>query len=538
MHAPRSDVTHRPQFLRPISVTQHTTFDPSSDAEWEALRLLGHRMLDDLFDATRALPHTPAWRPMPPHKATLFEEAGPEAGSGAEAVYEQFRQHVLPYGNGNWHPRFFGWVQGNGTPLAMLADLLASGMNPHLAGFNQAPAAVEQQVIRWFGEWMGLPGASGLFVTGGTMANVHGLACARMAMGERLGRNPRRDGVQRWPEQIDGEAASGPLVFYGSTETHSWARKAAEWLGLGDRAFVRVPTGPDHRMDVTALNAQMQADRAAGLVPFAVVGTAGTVNAGAVDDLDALADVAEANGLWFHVDGAFGALLALSPRYRHLVRGLSRADSLAFDLHKWGSMPFECAVALVRDPAVHHAAFRSSAAYLGALPRGVSAGGQPFNDVGLDLTRGFKALKVWMQLKADGVHKFGALIEQNIEQVQRFAARLDAHPEFERVGPSPLNVLCFRYLPTQISGDTSHERGDEFVGGYVDEVVDEINRELLMRVQERGIAVPSSTMANGRFVLRMAHVNHRTTDDDMDAVFEALLEIGREVSAERSAEVA
>ncbi len=510
-------------------MTQHTTFDPKSDAEWEALRLLGHRMLDDLFDVTRALPHTPAWRPMPSHKAALFEEAGPETGAGAEAVYEQFRQHVLPYGNGNWHPRFFGWVQGNGTPLAMLADLLASGMNPHLAGFNQAPAAVEQQVIRWLGEWMGMPGASGLFVTGGTMANVHGLACARMAMGERLGRNPRRDGVQHWPAQAGGDPVQptqGPLVFYGSTETHSWARKAAEWLGLGDRAFVRVPTGADHRVDIGALQAQMVADRAAGLVPFAVVGTAGTVNAGAVDDLDALADVAASNGLWFHVDGAFGALLALSPRHRHLLHGMSRADSLAFDLHKWGSMPFECAVALVRDPAVHTAAFRSSAAYLGALPRGVSAGGQPFNDVGLDLTRGFKALKVWMQLKADGVHKFGALIEQNIEQVQRFAQRLDAHPEFERVGPSPLNVLCFRYLPAASSGNTSHEVHAEFV--------DEVNRELLMRVQERGVAVPSSTIADGRFVLRMAHVNHRTTDADMDAVFDALLEIGREVSAEFS----
>jgi len=505
------------------SVTQHTTFDPGSDAEWEALRLLGHRMLDDLFDATRALPHTPAWRPMPAHKAALFAEAGPDTGAGAEAVYEQFRQHVLPYGNGNAHPRFFGWVQGNGTPLAMLADLLASGMNPHLAGFNQAPAAVEQQVIRWFGEWMGLPGASGLFVTGGTMANVHGLACARMAVGERLGRHPRRDGVQHWPDE-SGHSVHGPLVFYGSTETHSWARKAAEWLGLGDRAFRRVPTLSDHRIDVAALETQIAADRAAGLVPFAVVGTAGTVNAGAVDDLEALADVAAAYGLWFHVDGAFGAMLALSPRYQHLVRGMARADSLAFDLHKWGSMPFECAVALVRDPDVHAAAFRSSAAYLGALPRGVSAGGQPFNDIGLDLTRGFKALKVWMQLKADGVQKFGALIEQNIAQVQRFAARLDAHAEFERVGPGSLNVLCFRYLPTRTSGDTSREDVVAFV--------DEVNRELLMRVQERGIAVPSSTMADGRFVLRMAHVNHRTTDADMDAVFDALLEIGREVSAE------
>lgn len=498
----------------PLSQTHHESFDPSSDADWEALRTLGHRMLDDLVDAQRALPHTPVWRPLPDTKRARFDEPVPDGGIGAESAYALFRTHILPYGNGNWHPRFFGWVQGNGTPLAMLADMLASGMNPHLAGFNQAPALVEQQVIGWLGSLMGLPGASGLFVTGGTMANVHGLAVARYAAATRLGHDIRTQGLQTWPDT----PSPTPLVFYGSAETHGWAFKGAEWLGLGRRAFRQVPTHEDFTIRVDALARMIADDRAAGLAPFCVVGTAGTVNTGTVDDLTALADLCARESLWFHVDGAFGALLALAPTLRDRVRGMERADSLAFDLHKWGSMPFECACALVRDPALHEAAFRQQAAYLGAMPRGVSAGGQPFNDRGLDLTRGFKALKVWMQLQADGVDKFGRIIEQNVRQVQRLVAHIDSHEELERLAPAPLNIVCFRFRP---SGQTS-----------TDETLDALNAELLQRLQERGIATPSSTRIGGRFALRVAHVNHRTTIQDIDDLAQSIVEIGREISQE------
>ncbi|HCT56116.1 MAG TPA: amino acid decarboxylase [Gemmatimonas aurantiaca] len=493
--------------------TTHESFDPATDADWDALRALGHRMLDELLDAQRALPHSPAWRPLPDAKRSLFDESGPRTGMGADAVYERFRTHVLPYGNGNWHPRFFGWVQGNGTPLAMLADMLAAGMNPHLAGFNQAPALVEQQVIGWFAEWMGMPGASGLFVTGGTMANVHGLAAARFAASRQRDHDVRTSGVQTWP----GETMRAPLVFYGSSETHGWAYKAAEWLGLGRRAFRQVPVTEDFTVRIDALEQLIAEDRAAGLEPFAIVGTAGTVNTGAVDDLQALADVAARESLWFHVDGAFGALLALAPSLRDRLRGMERADSIGFDLHKWGSMPFECACVLVRNADLHEAAFRQQAAYLGPMARGVSAGGQRFNDRGLDLTRGFKALKVWMQLQADGVEKFGRIIEQNVRQVQRLVALIDSHAELERLAPAPLNVVCFRYRPADQSSS--------------DAALDALNTELLQRLQEQGIATPSSTIINGRFALRVAHVNHRTTLQDIDDLAEAVVMIGRETHA-------
>jgi aromatic-L-amino-acid/L-tryptophan decarboxylase len=508
MTAPISDL--------PRDAAERVTFDPISDSEWASLRALGHRMLDDLIDAQQALPHTPVWRPLPPAKRPLFEESGPEHGLGADAAYEQFRSHILPYGLGNWHPRFFGWVQGNGTPLAMLADMLASGMNPHMGGFNHAPAMVERQVIAWFAEWFGMAGASGLFVTGGTMANVHALACARVTVARRLGHDVRQQGVQPWP----GEPIPGPLVFYGSSETHGWARKAAEWLGLGVRAFRQVPVHPDFTMQREALERMIEADRAAGLVPFSVIGTAGTVNTGATDDLNALADLCAKEALWFHVDGAFGALAALSPLVRDQVVGMERADSLAFDLHKWGSMPFECACVLVRDAAAHHAAFRNSASYLAPSDRGPTAGGMYFNERGLDLTRGFKALKVWMQLQADGVDKLGRIITQNVNQVRALVALIDAHRELERLAPAPLNIVCFRYRPDMHG--TASPSPDR---------LDALNREVLSLLQERGIAMPSSTIIDGHFALRVAHVNHRTTDDDVSELVRDIVSIGREVVA-------
>ena len=287
---------------------------------------------------------------------------------------------------GNLIRVFWVWLKGIGTPLGMMADMLASGLNPHMAGFNQAPALVEQQLLDWLGELLGMPGASGVLVTGGTMANTLALAVARFAKAHELGIDVREDGVQSWPgsKQL-------PFVFYGSDETHGWARKASELMGLGNRAFRRAPVGSDYSMEVTTLAELVAADRAAGLVPFCVVGTAGTVNTGASDDLAAIAEFCRREHLWFHVDGAFGALAYLSDKLRSQVAGLEQADSLGFDLHKWGDLPFECACVLVRDAEMHRAAFAAPASYLAAATRGVIAGGLPFADRGLDLTRGFKA---------------------------------------------------------------------------------------------------------------------------------------------------
>ena len=489
---------------------QNLTLDPT---DWGAFRQLAHRMVDDMLTHLQSLRDKPAWQELPNEIRKSFTAPLPMAGSGDAVAYEEFRTRVMPYTNGNLHPLFWGWVQGNGTPLGMMADMLAAGINPHMAVVNQAPGHVELEVIRWLSEMLGMPaGMSGLFVTGGTMANTLGLAVARHAQGIAAGYDTREDGMQ-----ADAGAARPRMVFYGSSETHNWARKAAELLGLGNRSFRRVPVDAEYRIDVDALIEMVQADRAEGLLPFCVIGTAGTVNTGATDDLTALADVCEREKLWFHVDGAFGALAYLSPALRPMLTGMERADSLAFDLHKWGSLQYECACVLVRDERTHHAAFESSASYIAATARGVIAGGLPFAERGLELTRNFKALKVWMSLIANGVDGLAAVIEQNMRHTHEFVARVVADPALELVAPAPMNVVCFRFVAS----------------GIAEEELNAVNAELLLRLQERGIAVPSGTVLGGRYAIRIANVNHRTRDGDLLAFADEVVRIGHEVAAER-----
>ena len=481
------------------------TLDPVG-AEWDDFRALAHRMVDDMLDHLSSLHEQPAWKEMPPHVRSSFHEPVPTRGEGAEAAYAEFRERVLPYPNGNLHPRFFGWVQGSGTPLGMMADMLASGLNPHLAGLNQAPALVEHQVIAWLAELMGFPrGSSGLFVTGGTMANIIGLAVARFAAVRAAGHDVRENGLYGLPR----------LVFYGSRETHGWARKGAELLGLGNVAFRQIAVDAGHRIDLDALARAVDADRQSGLLPICVVGTAGTVNIGATDDLRALGDYCREQKLWFHVDGAFGALVHLSPSLRHIVAGMESADSLAFDLHKWGSLPFECACVLVRDAETHRAAFATTATYLAATSRGVIAGGLPFADRGVELTRSFKALKVWLAFKAHGTDHLARLIEQNVEQTRYLTSLVAANRDLEILAPVPLNIVCFRWAPPSVPAER----------------LDAINEEILVRLQEQGIAIPSGTIVDGRYAIRAANVNHRTRREDLHALVDGVVRLGPEVVA-------
>jgi aromatic-L-amino-acid/L-tryptophan decarboxylase len=461
-------------------------------------------MLDDMIDRLANLRSAPAWQPIPDSVRQSFSGAVPREPEGADAAYADFVNNVLPYPNGNLHPRYWGWVQGTGTPLAMLAEMLAAGLNPHMAGFNQAPALVEHQVIAWLIELMGFPpNATGLLVSGGTMASTLGLAVARHA---KAGFDVRDEGLQ-------GERPR--LVFYGSTETHGWAKKAAEFLGVGRRSFRSVPVDDTCRINVAALASMISADRSNGLHPFCAIGTAGTVNTGATDDLRALAELCRVEDLWFHVDGAFGALAQLSRNLRSRVAGIEKADSIGFDLHKWMYLPFESACVLIRDGQEHVAAFASTAPYIEEQKRGVIAGGLPFADRGLELTRSFKALKVWLSLKAHGVSTFARLIEQNVAQAEYLAALIANHPDLELLAPVCLNVVCFRYAP---NGRSAAD-------------LNAFNEEILLRIQEEGVAVPSSTILNGRFALRVAIVNHRSQRRDFDEFIDAVLRIGRDLSA-------
>ncbi|MDQ6828900.1 MAG: pyridoxal-dependent decarboxylase, partial [Gemmatimonadota bacterium] len=352
---------------------QERSLDPDGPEEWKAMRVLGHRMLDDMLDSLEQVRQRPVWRPMPGDTKAWFDAPAPVEGDGAERAYEDFRRHVQPYPTGNTHPRFWGWVLGSGTPLGMLSDMLAAGFNPNCWGNETGAAYVEGQVIAWLKALMRFPSdASGLLVTGCSMANLIGISVGRNVKSgmDLAGRG--LVGLQQAP------------VLYCSTETHNSVDKAALLLGLGAAAVRKIPVNASYQIDIDALLAAIAEDRGAGLHPFAIVANAGTVNTGAIDDLNRIADIAATQDLWMHVDGAFGAMAALEPNAIDRVSGMERADSLAFDLHKWLYVPFDAACVLVRDAAAHRRAFSPPASYLAHETRGTGSGVHWFNELGME----------------------------------------------------------------------------------------------------------------------------------------------------------
>lgn len=482
--------------------TQQTTVTLDPD-NWDDLRTLGHRMLDDMFDYLQHIGEQPAWKEPTSDVKDHLAQPLPREGQPAEAVYAEFLQYILPYNNGNVHPRFFSWVQTTGTPLGMLADMLASGMTPNVTIGDHAAMYVDKQVIDWCKALMNFPdSASGMLVSGATMANLTGLLVARHSADQQRIRKLGVRGTER------------PLVLYASVETHSCVQKAVEVMGLGSEAMRKVLVDADYRMDLTVLQTMIEADLAAGLHPFCVVGNAGTVNTGAIDPLDDIADLCQQYGLWFHIDGAFGALAKLVPAFADRLAAIERADSVAFDLHKWLSMPYEAGCVLIRDAAMHRATFAMTPSYLARHDRGLAGGPDSLSHYGIELSRGFKALKVWMSFKTFGIDHLGAVIGQNIEQAQYLVQRIDNEPELDLLAPAPMNIVCYRFNPRD---------------GRDTDSLNALNKEILMRLQEQGIATPSYTILTGNYAIRVAHVNHRTTLADLDMLVKGTLQIGREI---------
>lgn len=472
------------------------TLDPQ---DWSEIRQLGHRMIDDMFDYFENLRDQPAWQPIPDEvKNRLQDQSLPTEPQNIKEIYQDFLQEVLPYPKGSRHPRYWGWVEGNGTPFGMLADMLASGMNSNVSFGEQSPVYVEMQVIDWCKEMLGFPkSSSGILVSGGSMANLTGLAVARNAKADF-------DIQEKGLHSIESK-----MVLYGSSETHNSVQKAVELLGLGNESFRRIPVDENFEIDIEALKNAIAKDKSDGFKPFCVIGNAGTVNTGATDDLEQLADICKAENLWFHVDGAFGALAYLSEDFRPKLKGMERADSLAFDLHKWMYVNYEAGCVLIRDEKVHHQTFSPSGGYLAHLPRGL-ASGTWLSEYGLQLSRGFRALKIWMSLREHGIEKYSRLIEQNIEQAKYLADLVEKSDELELLAPVPMNVVCFRFIREGLS----------------DEQLNELNREVLMQIHESGLAVPSYTTIGGKFGLRCAITNHRSHFEDFDLLIQKVLEIG------------
>jgi len=476
------------------------TLDPQN---WEEFRQLGHQMMDDMLDYLQTLREKPVWQPIPDAVKNHFKESLPLSGSSEAAVYEDFKQTILPYPLGNTHPRFWGWVIGTGTPLGMLAELLTGAISAQVGGAEHIGTYVELQVLNWLKEIMGFPAdASGILISGASMANFVGLTVARNT---------------KAPVDIRKVGLQGDLprmVLYTSAEAHSCHQKNAEVLGLGRDSIRFIPVDENYQIKLDALRQAIEADKAAGYLPFCVIGSAGTVKTGAYDDLNALADLCAEHNLWLHIDGAFGALVAFTAESKHLITGMERADSIAFDMHKWMSLPFEAACVLVKSRAAHYNTFTLTPDYLAHGDRGASGAKVWLTDYGLQLSRSFRALKVWMALKTHGVEQIGKSIQMNIEQTQYLVSLIERSPELERTAPAPLNIVCFRYVHSGLSP----------------EALDVLNKELLLRLHESGVALVSNATINGRYCLRMANVNHRSSYADFDVLVEKVIELGRELA--------
>ena len=476
----------------PVSSARRATLDPS---DWASIRAEGHQMLDDMFDYLEHIRRRPVWQPMPAQVRDQFHAPLPLAPSDLSAVYDEFRETVLPYSNGNVHPGFMGWVHGGGTATGMLAEMLAAGLNANLGGRDHAPIEVERQIVQWMRELFGFPAtASGLFVTGTSMAN---LIAVQVARDWALGFGTRRTGVA---------ATDKRLTAYASAASHGSLKKAFDSCGLGSDALRLVPVDSHHRIDLASFLQIVECDRREGFSPFLLCGTAGTVDIGAIDDLAALARLARKQQLWFHIDGAFGALGILAPEIAPALAGIEAADSLAFDFHKWGQVPYDAGFVLLKDGELHRNAFATPAAYLERETRGLGAGPDWPCDFGPDLSRGFRALKTWFTLKVHGLEAIGNAIAHTCELARYLERRVVQTAELELLAPVQLNIVCFRYRAPD---------------------ADRVNARIVVALQESGAAAPSTTRINGHLAIRAAITNHRTEARDIDRLIDRTLQFGR-----------
>ncbi|MGZ3253035.1 MAG: pyridoxal phosphate-dependent decarboxylase family protein [Burkholderiaceae bacterium] len=489
-----------------MQVTSHNTLDPSDPSAWKDLRKHAHRMLDDILDYTEQLRTRPVWQPIPDRVRDSFHQPLPQTPTDLMTVHHTFMQDILPYSIGNAHPGFMGWVQGGGTPIGMLAEMLAAGLNANVGGRDQMPVEVERQVTQWVRELFSFPDtASGLFVTGTSIANLISVWVARTAA---LGVGVRNTGLA---------ASDKRLVAYTSAGAHGCIAQAIDLSGIGIDSLRIIPMNDQYKMDIAALEAAIATDRRAGLTPFFIAGTAGSVDVGAIDNLNVLADIAQRESLWFHVDGAYGALAMMAPDIAPRLKGIERADSIAFDFHKWAQVPYDAGFILVRDGTLHHDTFASPAAYLRRETRGMAAGSPWPCDFGPDLSRGFRALKTWFTIQVYGAEKLGQVISGTCALAQHLKQRIEALPQLELLAPVSLNIVCFRYCGAGVNQANA----------------DRTNADIVVALQESGIAAPSTTVINGQLAIRAAIVNHRTNENDIDALIKATIAFGETSAAQK-----
>ncbi len=475
------------------------TLDPQN---WGDYKTLAHKMIDDIFLFLQTLREEPVWRKPPEDVKDFLNTTLPSTSQDIKEIYEDFYEKILPYRKGNVHPMFFSWVEGNGTITGVMADMLASAMNSNLAIGDHGAVYVEHQVINWCKEMVGFPrDSSGIIVGGGSLANVTALIIAR---------NSLKDGLIKKQGLKDFE---NRLVVYCSTETHNCIFKAVETIGIGTDYLRKIDVDGHFKIDVAKLKRQIERDKSNGLVPFCIIGNAGTVNTGAIDDLNELSALCKQENMWLHIDGAIGAVVNILPEFKLQLKGMNEADSIAFDLHKWLYINYEAGCVLVKNATVHKNAFAQTANYLLKHERGLAAGPDSFSSYGLELSRSFKSLKVWMSIKEHGIDKYARLIRQNIAQALYMEAKIKQEPALEMLTAVSLNIVCFRFVKPQVNNDN----------------LNHLNKEILMQLQEQGIAAPSYTILHGKYAIRLSITNHRTKVKDLDTVIQSVIFIGETI---------
>ena len=394
-------------------------------------------------------------------------------------------------------PRFFGYVLGSGEPIAASADLVASVLNQNVTAWRSGPAAatLERVVVRWIAQSLGCSGFTGSLTGGGSSANLMALAMARES---------------RQPANEKGVTRAGAV--YASNEVHMSIPKAVALLGMGRECLRLIPCDEKFRLRAELLREAIESDVRTGVTPIAVVGSAGTVSTGSIDPLTEIANIAAEFGAWFHIDGAYGALAAAAEPER--FAGLNRADSLSLDPHKWLYQPLDCGCLLYRDPAAAQTAFSHSGDYAKSLIND-PVEGFVFFEESIELSRRFRALKLWLSLRYHGMANFREAIRNDLDLAQSLATLVQEEPELELLAPVPLSAVCFRYLPN----------------GYCDEsFLDDLNRRILQAVVRRGRVFLSNATIHGKFSLRACIVNHRATLRDIQLVVQEVLAAGRELS--------
>lgn len=477
--------------------------NPSFDLSPEEIRRLGYLAADAVAEHREKLDRRPVFGKVGA-AASLFEEPVPEDGMPFEEVFAFVREHILPFPMGNSHPRFYGFINATADPVGITADYMAAAMNPNCWGGDHAAIHVEHRVIAWLAEMLGYPAdAEGILVSGGSMANFTALAAARRAMTPG---NVREDGLA-------GEGRPR-LTVYASDQVHHCVDKAVDLLGIGTKNLRKIETDGRFRIRMDLLAEAIAADRRAGLTPAIVVGNAGTVNTGAIDPLEELSDLCRRESLWFHVDGAYGAMARLSPALAPLFAGMERADSIAADPHKWLYVPYEAGAALVRERARLAATFRKFPEYLASDPESPFPGPAWFAERGVELSRGFKALKVWMGLKTHGRRAYARAIENDVGLARALSEEAGRRPDFELLSEPVLSIANFRYRPKDRA--------------LSDEELDRVNRRIANRLLGGGSFFLAPTILKGRAALRVCIVNFRTREEDLIALLDEAERLGKE----------